>query len=137
MRIMALDVGTKNIGVALSDESATIAQGKEVVKRVSNEKALVRIGEIAGEFKVGKIVVGLPIHMDGTQGERAKDSVKFSEALKERTGLEIVLWDERLSTREVENMMIEASVSRKKRKKVVDKLAAQLILQGYLDSLSV
>ncbi len=134
MRIMALDIGTKNIGVALSDESATVAQGKEVIKRVSNAKALLRIKEIAGENRVAKIVVGLPINMDGTEGERARDSVRFAEMLREETSLTVVLWDERLSTREAESVMIMASMSRKKRKKVVDKLAAQLILQSYLDS---
>ena len=133
---MGLDIGTKNIGVALSDETGMIAQGKEVIRRSSDMDAINRISDIAGEFDVKKIVVGLPIHMNATVGERAQDSMKFAEKLKANTGLPVELWDERLSTKEAEDILIEASVSRKKRKQVIDKLAAQVILQGYLDSLS-
>jgi putative Holliday junction resolvase len=135
MRIMGLDLGTKNIGVALSDESGVLAQGKEVIHRTSNKQAIARILEILDEFKVKEIVVGLPLNMDGTMGERAKDSVKFVEMLKERIRMPVKLWDERLSTREAEAIMLEAAVKRAKRRKVVDKLAAQIILQSYLDSL--
>lgn len=132
---MGLDVGTKNIGVSLSDETRTIARGEEVVRRVSDSAAIDRIGEIIKKFEVKEVIVGLPINMNGTMGERADDSVKFAEKLKGQTGVSVKLWDERLSTKEAEHIMISASVTRKKRKQVVDKFAAQIILQGYLDSL--
>lgn len=135
MRIMGLDLGTKNIGVALSDESGVLAQGKEVVRRTSDDAAMARIKEIAREFKVKEIVVGLPVKMDGTMGERAEDSKTFAEMLKKRAKLPVKLWDERLSTKEAEDIMIKADVTRAKRKKAIDKLAAQIILQNYLDSL--
>ncbi|MFH1665446.1 MAG: Holliday junction resolvase RuvX [Candidatus Omnitrophota bacterium] len=134
MRIMGLDIGTKNIGVAVSDESGTIAQARQVVKRVSDEKAVGEIQVIAGEFSVKEIVVGLPVHMDGSMGERAEDSKRFASLLEDKLSLPVVMWDERLSTKEMEEVLISASVRRKKRKMVIDKLAAQIILQGYLDS---
>ena len=131
---MGLDVGTKRIGVAVSDQTGKLAQGRGVVSRTSDKDAIEEIGKIIGEYEVKEIVVGLPLNMDGTKGERALDSEKFSDALKKETGLPVKLWDERLSTKEVEDVLIAADVSRGKRKKVVDKLAAQIILQGYLDS---
>ncbi|RKY43143.1 MAG: Holliday junction resolvase RuvX [Candidatus Makaraimicrobium thalassicum] len=135
MRVMALDIGTKNIGVAVSDETGILAQAKGPVRRTSTARAVTRIRELVEQFNVGEIVVGLPLNMNGTMGRRAEDSVKFAGILKQRTSLPVKLWDERLSTREAEAVMIEASVTRKKRKKTVDGLAAQIILQGYLDSL--
>ncbi len=135
MRYMGIDLGTKYIGIAISDETATIAQGRTVVNRKSNKEAISEIVELIKEYGVKEIVLGLPLNMDGTSGERAKDSIRFSEKLSEASGLKVRLWDERLSTREVTKVMIAASVSRKKRKENVDKLAAQLILQSYLDSL--
>ena len=135
MRIMGVDLGTKNIGIALSDETCTIAQGKEIILRVSDKKAIARIKEIAGEFQVKEIVVGLPVNMNGTLGRSAEDARRFALKLEEETGLDVSLWDERLSTKEAESVMREALMTRKKRKSVLDKLAAQLILQGYLDSL--
>jgi len=134
MRIMGLDVGTKNIGLAVSDETCTIAQGKETVRRESDSQAVGKIRSIAGEYGVERIVVGLPVHMNGTVGERALDSRRFAELLERETGIPVILWDERLSTKEAEDIMIKADVSRKKRRKVIDKLAAQVILQNYLDS---
>ncbi|MEA3489570.1 MAG: Holliday junction resolvase RuvX [Candidatus Omnitrophota bacterium] len=134
MRIMGLDIGTKNIGVAVSDETGTIAQGREVVRRTSEDSAITRIERIVEEYGVAEIVLGLPINMNGTVGERAEDSMKFAKKLEKRTGLPVKLWDERLSTREMENIMIKASVRRSRRKEVVDKLAAQIILQSYLES---
>ena len=135
MRIIGIDLGEKNIGIALSDQTGVIAQGKEVVRRTSDKQVIARIREILDEFKVKEIIVGLPINMDGTIGERAEDSIKFVQMLKKQINLPVKLWDERLSTKEVESVMIEAGVTRKKRKKLKDKLAAQIILQGYLDSL--
>ena len=134
MRIMGLDLGTKNIGVALSDETGVLARGHETILRISDKLAIEKIREIVDEFKVREIVVGMPIHMNGTVGERGRDSMRFVEKLKKATGLPVQLWDERLSTKEAEDIMIKASLTRKKRKKIVDRLAAQIILQGYLDS---
>jgi len=133
MKIMGLDIGTKKIGVALSDETSQIARAVEVVLRTSDTAAILRIKQIAAEFNVEKIVVGLPVNMDGSYGPSAKMSEKFAEKLKKETSADICFWDERLSTREAENIMISADLSRKKRKRVIDKLAAQIILQGYLD----
>lgn len=134
MRILCLDIGTKRIGVAISDESGVLAQAKEVIERTDDSKAITRVMELSDEFKVGLVVVGLPVNMNGTMGIRAKDSSCFAEKIKKKTNLSVKMWDERLSTKEVEKVLIKASVSRKKRKKVIDKLAAQIILQGYLDS---
>ncbi|MDP8258074.1 MAG: Holliday junction resolvase RuvX [Candidatus Aadella gelida] len=136
MRIMGLDIGTKNIGVAVSDETCTLAQGREVITRTSTEKVVSRIKELVEEFKVEEIVIGLPVNMDGTEGPRAKDSRMWGELLEKRFPFKCVLWDERLSTKEAEDIMISADISRKKRKKKIDQLAAQLILQGYLDDRS-
>lgn len=134
MRIMGLDLGTKNIGVAVSDETGTIAQGRTVIKRTSDSGAISEIKDIAEEYGVSEIVIGLPINMNGTKGERALDSIRFAELLKKGTGMPVITWDERLSTKEAEDVMITADISRRKRKKAVDKLAAQIILQSYLDS---
>lgn len=133
MRIMGIDLGTKNIGVAVSDETATIAQARCVVRRKSDAHAASEIKRLAGEEGVSGIVVGLPLNMDGTSGERAEDAGRFAEMLKAETGLPVELWDERLSTVEAENIMLDADLSRSKRKKNIDRLAAQIILQGYLD----
>ena len=133
MRVMGLDIGTKRIGVAISDESATIAQAREVVLRKNTRDAIKRITEIANENNVEKIIIGLPVNMDGTLGERAIDSKEFALSIGKYSRLEVELWDERLSTKEAEDIMIEADISRKKRKQSIDKLAAQIILQSYLD----
>ncbi len=133
MRILGLDIGTKRIGVAVSDELGLLAQGKCCVDRETDDKAINDIIAIIEEGSVGKVVVGLPLNMDGSHGERAEDSTKFAESLADKTGLPVDLWDERLSTKEAEDVMLKADISRKKRKKVIDKMAAQLILQGYLD----
>ncbi len=133
MRIMGLDVGTKRIGVALSDETGQIASASEVVLRMSDSAAIFRIKQIAAECNVEKIVVGLAVNMNGSAGSSSKMCEKFAEKLKKETEVDICFWDERLSTQEAENIMISADISRKKRKHVIDKLAAQIILQGYLD----
>jgi putative pre-16S rRNA nuclease len=134
MRIMGLDIGTKNIGLAVSDEMMLIAQGRGRVQRTSDHKAVREIKAIVEDEDVKKIIVGLPINMDGSEGERARDSRKFAERIRKEAGVMVELWDERLSTKEAEDIMIAADVSRAKRKKVIDTLAAQIILQGYLDS---
>jgi len=130
---MGLDVGTKYIGVAVSDELGMIAQGRERVLRETDEKAVDRIKDIAGEYDVEKVIVGYPVNMDGSVGERARDSRDFASLIENRAGLSVELWDERLSTKEAEEAMIEGGASRRRRKDKVDKLAAQIILQGYLD----
>ncbi|HNX90719.1 MAG TPA: Holliday junction resolvase RuvX [Candidatus Omnitrophota bacterium] len=134
MRLMGLDIGEKNIGVAISDESGMLAQGRGCVKRVTDASAVKEIKDLAISNDVGKIVVGYPLNMDGSVGVRAKDSEKMVEYLKADIDVDVILWDERLTTREAEGIMVAADISRKKRKKVIDKMAAQLILQSYLDS---
>jgi putative pre-16S rRNA nuclease len=133
-RVMALDVGTKRIGVAVSDEIGMLAQGRGYISRSSNKKAVEEVRMTAEKEQVRGIVVGFPVNMDGTIGERARDARKFAEQVAGATGVSVTLWDERLSTKEAERVMISADVSRKKRKEVIDKVAAQIILQGYLDS---
>jgi len=133
-RVMALDVGTKRIGVAVSDEIGMLAQGRGYISRSSDKKAVEEVRMTAEKEQVRGVVVGFPINMDGTIGERARDARKFAEQVKDATGVPVTLWDERLSTKEAERVMISADVSRKKRKEVIDKVAAQIILQGYLDS---
>lgn len=133
MRILGLDVGDKTIGVAISDELGWTAQGLEVIRRRKLEDDLLRLVEIIDAYNVDEIVVGLPKNMNGTIGSRAKITVEFSETLRTKVTVPIKLWDERLTTASAERTLIEADVSRKKRKQVVDKMAAMLILQGYLD----
>lgn len=136
MRIMGLDVGSKTVGVAVSDELGWTAQGLETI-RINEEKkefGFERIGKIIKEFDVNKIVVGLPKNMNGTIGPRGEASQFYGRELEKLFGLIVVYWDERLTTMAAERVLLEADVSRKKRKKVIDKMAAVMILQGYLDS---
>lgn len=138
MRIMGLDFGSVTVGVAISDGLLLTAQGIEVIRRKEENKlrrTLARIEELAKEYEVTKIVLGLPKNMDNSEGERAIKTREFAAMLERRTGLEIVMWDERLTTVAAHNIMLEADLSRAKRDKVVDKVAATFILQGYLDSL--
>ncbi|SHH06916.1 Holliday junction resolvase RuvX [Tepidibacter thalassicus] len=132
-RIMGLDVGDKTIGVAVSDLIGLTAQGIKTIRRQSIKKDLEELEKIIKEKEVDKIIVGLPKNMNGTLGPQGEKVMKFSEKLKQKTNLEIEFWDERLTTVAAQRSLIEADVSRKKRKKVVDMLAAVLILQGYLD----
>ena len=136
MRVLGLDVGTKTIGVAVSDEMGWTAQGVETIKinEEKNELGIDRIQELIKQYEVNTIVVGLPKNMNGTIGPRGKACESFAEFLAGRFNLNIVLWDERLTTIAAERLLISADVSRKKRKQVIDKMAAVLILQGYLDS---
>ncbi|HET7522298.1 MAG TPA: Holliday junction resolvase RuvX [Bacillales bacterium] len=136
MRVIGLDVGTKTIGVAVSDEMGVTAQGVETIPRdPDNAKSgFVRLQEIVNEYRPETLVVGFPKNMDGTVGPRAEACRKFSKELEKRCGLPAILWDERLTTMAAERVLLSADMSRKKRKKVVDKMAAALILQSYLDS---
>ncbi|GBF10081.1 MULTISPECIES: Holliday junction resolvase RuvX [Tepidibacillus] len=133
MRIMGLDVGEKTIGIAMSDELGWTAQGVEVLRRTSLERDITRLQQIISEYQVEEIVVGLPKNMNGSLGPRAEMIKEFAEILQQTFQLPIRFWDERLTTVSAERTLIEADVSRKKRKQVIDKMAAMLILQGYLD----
>ena len=138
MRIMGLDFGSRTVGVAVSDPLGITAQGVETVERPQENKlrrTLARLEELIGEYQVEKIVVGCPRHMNGDFGERAEKSRDFAEKLATRTGLPVVLWDERLTTAAAERVLMEAGVRRERRKDYVDKIAAVFILQGYLESL--
>ncbi|EIA19129.1 Holliday junction resolvase RuvX [Listeria fleischmannii] len=136
MRIMGLDVGSKTVGVAISDALGWTAQGIETVAINEDAKQFGynRIAELASTYEVEKIIVGLPKNMNNTLGPRAESSKKYAEVLQNRTGIEVLLWDERLTTQAAERTLLEADVSRKKRKQVIDKLAAVMILQSYLDA---
>ncbi len=135
-RILGLDVGSKTIGVAVSDPFGWTAQGIETVQidEANEEFGLSRLGEIVSEYDVRKFVIGLPKNMDGSIGERAEASIRFGELVIEEFNLPVEYEDERLTTVQANRMMIEeGNVSRKKRKKVIDKIAAMMILQNYLD----
>jgi putative pre-16S rRNA nuclease len=133
MRTMGLDMGTRTIGVAISDELGITAQGLKTLRRKSMEEDLKEIAAIVGQFEIGKIVVGLPKNMDGTLGKQAEMVLKWMKVLSDKIQVPVVTWDERLSTVGASKVLLEADLSRAKRKKVIDKLAAVLILQGYLD----
>lgn len=132
-RIMGLDIGDKTIGVAVSDLMGLTAQGVTTIKRVGKKKDIEEIKRIISEKQVNKIVSGLPKNMNGTVGSQGEKVQKFCELLKEETNLPIEFWDERLSTVAAERSLIEGNVRRENRKKVIDMLAAVIILQGYLD----
>lgn len=136
MRIMGLDYGSKTVGVAVSDALLLTAQGVEIVRREHQNKlrkTLARIEELVKEYEVDKIVLGYPKNMNNTEGERCEKTVAFKEMLQKRTGLPVVLWDERLTTVAADRAMMEGGIRRENRKQYVDKLAAVFILQGYLD----
>ena len=134
MRVLGLDIGTKRIGLAISDELGVIARGLLTVERKEGEDIFERLKEVGCKEEVGEIVVGLPLNMDGSAGPKAKEATAFAETLKEKLKLPVKMWDERLTTVEAERLMIEGDTSRYKRKRKIDKLAAQLILQSYLNS---
>ncbi|ALS78940.1 MULTISPECIES: Holliday junction resolvase RuvX [Planococcus] len=135
MRIIGLDVGSKTIGVAISDPMGWTAQGIETIKinEAIEEFGMVRLGELIKQYEVTEAVVGYPKNMNNSIGPRAQASERFADLLKEAYSIPVVLWDERLTTSAAEKMLISADVSRKNRKKVIDKMAAVMILQGYLD----
>lgn len=131
---MGLDVGTKTIGVAVSDELGLTAQGITTVRRVGPRKDLEALKQIIAEREVDRIVVGLPLNLDGSEGPRAQACRKFGETVAAETGLPTIYWDERLTTVAAERVLLEADVSRARRKQVIDQVAATLILQGWLDA---
>jgi putative holliday junction resolvase len=136
MRIMGLDVGSKTVGVSISDAFGWTAQGLKTIQinEDKGEYGFEEIGTLIAENEVSKVVVGLPKNMNGTIGPRGEASQFYADELNKRFGVPVVLWDERLTTVAAERVLLEADVSRKKRKKVIDKMAASMILQGYLDS---
>ena len=137
-RIIGLDYGSKTVGVAISDPLGITAQAIETICRKDENKlrkTCARIEELIKEYQVERIVLGLPKHMNNDIGNRAEKSIEFGQMLERRTGLEVVMWDERLTTVEAERTLIENKVRREDRKKYIDKIAAVFILQGYLDSI--
>ena len=137
---MGLDYGSKTVGVAVSDPLRITAQGIETITRKDENKlrkTCARIEALIAEYEVGRIVLGFPKHMNNDIGERAEKAIEFGKKKKRRTGLEVVMWDERLTTVEAERTLIENHVRRENRKKFIDKIAAVFILQGYLDSISM
>lgn len=138
MRILGLDYGSRTVGVAVSDPLGLIAQSVETIWRKQENKlrqTLARIEELVSEYQVETIVLGYPKNMNNTIGERALKSLEFREMLERRTGLPVVMWDERLTTIEANRTLMESGVRRENRKEHLDQLAAIFILQGYLDSL--
>jgi putative holliday junction resolvase len=136
MRVLALDVGDRTIGIAASDALLFTAQGVETIRRTFLERDLQRLQQLMQEYETDTLVVGFPKNMDGSQGVRCDIVKDFAGAVKEQIpGTHIIFWDERLSTVAAAKSLIAADVSRAKRKKVIDKMAAVFILQGYLDSL--
>ncbi len=136
MRIMGLDFGSKTVGVAISDPLLITAQGIEIIKRKEENKlrqTLARIEALIEEYQIGEIVLGLPKNMNDTLGSRAELTMEFKDKLERRTGLPVHTWDERLTTVAADKTMIEAKIRRENRKEFVDKIAAVLILQGFLD----
>ena len=134
MRILGLDIGSKTIGVAVSDELRLIAQGVTTLKRKGLDHDISELRKLIEEWEVTKIVIGLPKNMNNTLGPSAKMVLSFIEELNKHSAIPVITWDERLSTVAAEKVLLEADMSRKKRKRVIDKVAAMLILQGYLDS---
>ena len=139
MRIIGLDYGSKTVGVAVSDPLLLTAQGVEIIRRERETKlrqTLARIEELIKEYEADTIVLGYPKNMNNTEGTRCEKTQEFKEMLERRTGLPVVLWDERLTTVMADQTMMEEGIRREDRKQYVDKLAAVFILQGYLDYLT-
>jgi putative Holliday junction resolvase len=130
---MGLDIGSHTIGVAITDELRITAQGLKTIRRKSKEEDFEEIIGIIDQFKIGEIVVGLPKNMNGTLGKQAEMILHWIKAIREKVDLPIVTWDERFSTVEASRVLLEADLSRAKRKKAIDKLAAVIILQGYIE----
>jgi putative Holliday junction resolvase len=135
MRVLGLDVGDKTIGVAVSDPLGFTAQGIKTIQRKSKKLDLEELQNICTEYNVDTIVVGLPKNMNGTLGPRSEKTINFSDFIAENLNIPVKMWDERLTTVAAHKAMLVADLSRAKRKKIVDKIAAIYILQGYLDSL--
>ncbi len=135
-RLLGLDLGSKTIGVALSDTLCNIATAMEIIRRTKFTKDSQRLITIISEQNVGGLILGFPLNMDGTEGPRCQSTRQFAVNISEKINIPIALWDERLSTMAVTRTLLEVDASRKRRKELVDKLAAAYILQGALDKLS-
>jgi len=133
MRILGVDLGERTLGLALSDPLGIVAGALQTIRRTSESKDLLALAGVMAEQEVGEIVVGLPLNMNGTRGPQAEKAETFARKLRERFGLPVHLWDERLSTVAAERSLLEADLSRKKRKQVIDQVAAALFLQSFLD----
>ena len=136
MRILGLDIGDRTIGVSVSDPLSIIAQGVTTIRRKGEDNDIEELLKICTQYNVELIVAGFPKNMNGTIGPQAEKVLQFCEIIKEKINIEIKMWDERLTTVAANKAMLEANLSRSKRKKIVDKIASTYILQGYLDSLS-
>lgn len=134
MRILALDVGTKTIGVAVSDELRIAAHGVTTIKRTELKRDLDAIGRLINHYNPSEVLIGVPYNSDGTVSKRGEGILEFAEKIKEKFSLPLDLWDESFSTVSAENILLEADLSRKKRKRVIDKMAAVIILQDFLRS---
>ncbi|MCX6353361.1 MAG: Holliday junction resolvase RuvX [Candidatus Aureabacteria bacterium] len=134
MRMLGLDVGERRIGMAISDPFGFTAQGAGFIERGSQERTLSLLREVVGRYNIGQIVMGFPLMMSGEEGESARNVRVFSEQIQRSLKIPVVLWDERLTTAEADKLMKTAGLSRKKRSKHIDEMAAQIILQSYLDS---
>ncbi|MEA1870795.1 MAG: Holliday junction resolvase RuvX [Candidatus Bipolaricaulota bacterium] len=135
MRTLGIDYGRRRLGLAISDEGGILASPLPVYERQGEKKDLTFLSNLASEREAGRIVLGLPLNMDGSSGEMADEVVAFAEALREESGLPVVTFDERLTSVEAERVLVQANLSRKRRKGLRDSLSAVLILQGYLESL--
>jgi len=133
MRILALDYGSRRIGVAISDELGMTAQGLTTITRKGRPRDMERIARLVDEYGVETVVIGYPLRLDGTEGIQCEKVSKYAEILRSHLSVPVIPWDESLSTKEAEAMLSEAKVKRRKRRDVVDKVAATIILQGYLD----
>lgn len=133
-RVLGIDYGRKRIGLAVSDADETMAFPSDVIELRQTNEAVNRVAEYCRAESIVRIVVGMPVNMNGSRGPMAEEAAKFAEALGKRTGLPVASWDERLTTHSAEQSLLEADLSRAKRKAVRDKVAAQIMLQGYLDS---
>ena len=134
MRVLGVDYGHKRVGLALSDESGTIAQALEYINGGPISAVSREIARIAAERKVGRVVVGVPRRLDGTPSDQTESTRAFIAELRRTTTLPVVEWDERLTSVQAERMLLEGNVRRKERKEKIDKLAAQIMLQSYLDA---
>jgi putative Holliday junction resolvase len=134
MRILALDVGTKTIGIAISDELGIAAHGVGTIRRTESTRDLEALAKIMDEHKPAEILVGIPYNSDGTVSKRGEQILKFVEEIKKMFSIQVEFWDESFSTVSAEKILLEADLSRRKRKKIIDKMAAVFILEGYLES---
>lgn len=132
MRVLGLDMGSKRIGVALSDELGLIAQALTTITRTGTEQDLKSISDLVRKYDVQEVVIGYPRHLDGRPSDEAAGYVSFGEKLSKETGIDVVFWDERLTTVAAERALLEGDMRRRRRRKVIDKVAASLILEGYL-----